>query len=166
MEKRGRGQELKPYWIKKGQVLNPKGRRGYKDIWNWVSKIAPPEQLIEPMRKMFNIRKGKVTVETAIVLRLVLEAVRGDMKALEMWMDRKYGKVTQPMDISTENGPLVAILNAPQGDQTIRVTGSTDAQKKAIDITDQVTPTPPPTPKTQEPQDPKEVSQALEDSRG
>jgi hypothetical protein len=105
------------------------------------------------MRKMFNIPKGKITVETAVVLRLVLEAVRGDLKAVELWMDRKYGKVTQPMDISTENGPLVAILNAPQGGQSIHVTTSPDDKKKVIDITPPMTPLPP-APKTQEPQDP------------
>jgi len=112
---------LVPHQIKKGQVLNPKGRGKGKDIWLWVSKLAVPEKLIEPMRTLFRLQKGKVDVERAVILRLALEACNGDIRAIELWIDRKYGKVSQPMDISANNGPLVAILNAPAGDQNISV---------------------------------------------
>lgn len=113
---------LIPHQIKKGQILNPKGRGKGKDYWTYVSHLAAPEDLVEPMRKQFRLPHGKIDLEKAVILRLVLEAIKGDMKAIELWLDRKYGKVTQPMDISTETGPLVAILNAPQGDQNIAVT--------------------------------------------
>ncbi|MDD5678418.1 MAG: DUF5681 domain-containing protein [Kiritimatiellae bacterium] len=112
---------LVPHRIKKGQILNPKGRGKGKDIWLWASKLAVPEKLIEPMRVMFRLQKGKVDVERAIILRLALEAVKGDTKAIEIWIERKYGKVTQPMDMNAVSGPLVAILNAPQGDQNVAV---------------------------------------------
>lgn len=125
---------LIPYQIKKGQILNPKGRGKGKDYWAYVSHLAAPEDLLEPMRKQFCLPHGKIDLEKAVILRLVLEAIKGDMKAIELWLDRKYGKVTQPMDISTETGPLVAILNAPQGDQTIRVSTTPTEQKKIIDI--------------------------------
>ena len=104
--------------VKKGQVLNPKGRGIGKNIWNWAAKLGPPENLVEPMRKLFKIPYAQITVERAIVLRLILEAVRGDLKAVELWMDRKYGKVTIPMDVSTTNdGPLVQILNVLPGEE-------------------------------------------------
>ena len=97
--------------IKPGQVLNPKGRGiGKNNIMTWVSHLPAPALVIEELRKKFQLHKGKVTIETAVILRLALEACRGDMKAIEIWLDRQYGKVTQQMDLSTENGPLVAIL--------------------------------------------------------
>jgi hypothetical protein len=113
---------LVPHRIKKGQILNPKGRGKGKDIWIWASKLAAPEKLVEPMRTMFKLQKGKVDIERAIILRLALEAVKGDTKAIEIWIERKYGKVTQPVDMNAVTGPLVAILNAPQGDQHMAVT--------------------------------------------
>lgn len=113
---------LVPYQIKKGQVLNPKGRGKGKDYWNWASKLSAPEALVEPMRLKFKLHKGKVSVEQAVILRLALEACRGDMKAIEIWIDRKYGKATQPLDVTTPAGPLVAILNAPEGAQHVCVT--------------------------------------------
>lgn len=73
------------------------------------------------MRTMFKLQKGKVDIERAIILRLALEAVKGDTKAIEIWIERKYGKVTQPVDMNAVSGPLVAILNAPQGDQNVAV---------------------------------------------
>lgn len=123
---------LKP--VKKGEIKNPAGRGVGKDIWKWAAQLGTPEKFITPMRKMFRLPKSKITMESAILLRLVLEACKGDMKAIELWLDRRYGKVTQQMNIATENGPLVAILNAPQGDQTIRVTTKPMEQKKIIDI--------------------------------
>ena len=113
---------LIPYKIKNGEVRNPKGRGVGREILTWIAKLAAPELLIEQMRLKFKLHRGKVDVEAAILLRLAYEACQGDLKAIELWLDRKYGKVTQPMDISANNGPLVAILNAPAGDQNISVT--------------------------------------------
>ena len=149
--------------IKKGQIKNPMGRGVGKNIWKWAAKLGTPNKFVEPMRKTFGIPYGKLNVESAIVLRLVHEALQGDIRAIELWMDRKYGKVTQPMDISTENGPLVAILNAPQGGQSIHVTMAQKDQIKLIDIpprpedprpqlTSPEDPTAP-APKTQEPEE-------------
>ena len=112
---------LVPHQIKKGQVLNPKGRGKGKDIWLWASHLGAPAKLIEPMRVKFKLQKGKVDVESAVILRLAYEACRGNMKAIELWIDRKYGKVTKPLDLNAASGPLVAILNAPQGDQHVAI---------------------------------------------
>ena len=112
---------LIPYKIKKGEVRNPKGRGVGREILTWISKLAAPESLIEQMRTKFKLHRGKVDVEAAILLRLAYEACKGDLKAIELWLDRKYGKVSQPMDLNANNGPLVAILNAPAGDQNISV---------------------------------------------
>lgn len=112
---------LIPYMIKKGEVRNPKGRGVGREILTWISKLAAPESLIEQMRIKFRLPRGKIDVEAAVLLCLAYEACKGDLKAIELWLDRKYGKVSQPMDLNANNGPLVAILNAPQGDQHIAV---------------------------------------------
>ena len=121
--------------VKKGEVRNIEGKARGKDYWRYVSKLQAPETLLAPMQKMFHIPRKSMTVESAVIMRLALEACRGDMKAIELWIERKYGKVTIPVDIATETGPLVCILNAPRN----------DAGGKVIDITP-----------TQEPQDPEE----------
>lgn len=107
--------------IRKGEIRNPTGRGIGKNLWNWAAKLGAPEDLIEPMCRLYHIPYTKLNVEAAILLRLALEAMRGDLKAIELWLDRKYGKVTQQLDVETKSGPLVAILNAPQGDQHVAV---------------------------------------------
>ena len=67
------------------------------------------------------LRPYSIDVQTAILLRLAFEACCGDLQAIQLWLDRKYGKVTQPLDVEAKTGPLVAILNAPQGDQQVTV---------------------------------------------
>jgi hypothetical protein len=121
--------------IKKGHTLNPYGRPKDKNLWKWAAKLGAPEKFIKPMRSIFKICRHKpISVELAIILRVALEASRGDLKAVEIWLDRMYGKVTLPMDVSATNGPLVAILNAPSGDQTIKV-----VQDKPTKVLDGVT---------------------------
>jgi len=102
---------LKPR--KKGQVSPMKGRKLSKNYWTWAKKMGGPESFVIPLRRIFHIDKHtKISLEFAIILKIGLEAARGDMKAAEMWVDRIYGKVPQSMDVSTtNNGPLVQILN-------------------------------------------------------
>ena len=98
---------------KKGQVSPMKGRKLSKNYWTWAKKMGGPESFVIPLRRIFKIDKHtKISLEFAIILKIGLEAARGDMKAAEMWVDRIYGKVPQSMDVSTtNNGPLVQILN-------------------------------------------------------
>ena len=64
----------------------------------------------------------KIDNETAILLYLTWMAEKGDVRAIELWLDRKYGKVTQSLDIETRNdGPLVAILMAPPSDSAKQI---------------------------------------------
>jgi hypothetical protein len=98
--------------IKKGQPSPWKGKKLSKNYWTWAKKLGGPENFVEPMRRIFKInRQTPISLEFAIILKIGLEAARGDMKAAEMWVDRIYGKVPQSMDVSTtNNGPLVAII--------------------------------------------------------
>lgn len=99
--------------IKKGEVLNKTGRRGRRtSIIAWVSKLPPPKLSTDQLFKQLGIPKRKITYEEGILLRLASEAFKGDIRAIELWLDRKYGRVPQSMDVSTTtNGPLVQILS-------------------------------------------------------
>ena len=112
---------LRPF--KKGET-SPHNRRGRRtSIIVWISKLPTPKlstgqlfkQLGIPKRKIFKqlgIPKRKITYEEGILLRLAHEAFKGDMRAIELWLDRKYGRVTTPVDVTTTNdGPLVLIQN-------------------------------------------------------
>lgn len=133
---------LRRSWPKKGECRNPRGRRLPKEVWKYIARLQAPDDTVEVMLRKFALTRKKVTFEEAILIRLAYEASKGDMKAIEIWVDRQYGKVPQNMDLNLPPGPLVAILNAPQGGQTIEVT-TTPPQALT-----------PPAPKTQETQDP------------
>ena len=125
---------LKPR--KKGQVSPMKGRKLSKNYWTWAKKMGGPESFVIPLRRIFHIDKHtKISLEFAIILKIGLEAARGDMKAAEMWVDRIYGKVPQSMDVSTtNNGPLVQILSMPQNGDAVKVAGNV-TEGKVIDVT-------------------------------
>ena len=128
--------QLTPF--KKGLISNPHGRGIGKDLWRWAAKLGAPDKLVEPMRKLFNIPYGKLSVESAIVLRLALEALRGDMTAAAMWLDRIYGKVTTPLDVSTTyDGPLVLI-------QSLTKMVPDEKEGKIIDVPAEQLPAEPP----------------------
>lgn len=61
-----------------------------------------------------------------VVLMLTYDlAAHGTEWAVEFIAERTEGRVTQGVDVSTtNNGPLVAILNAPAGDQHVAVSTS------------------------------------------
>ena len=121
---------------KKGQVSPMKGRKLSKNYWTWAKKMGGPESFVIPLRRIFKIDKHtKISLEFAIILKIGLEAARGDMKAAEMWVDRIYGKVPQSMDVlTTNNGPLVQILSMPQNDDVVKVAGKV-TEGKVIDVT-------------------------------
>lgn len=127
---------------KKGQVSPMKGRKLSKNYWTWAKKMGGPENFIIPLRRIFKINKRTpIPLEFAIILKIGLEAARGNMKAAEMWVDRIYGKVTTPVDITTTNGPLVQILS-----MTKVVPGEKVIEGVIVDAAPL-----PPAPKTQEP---------------
>ena len=130
--------------IKKGEVLNKTGRRGrHKSLITWISKLPTPKLSTDQLFKQLGITKRKITYEEGILLRLASEAFKGDLRAIELWLDRKYGRVPQSMDISTtNNGPLVAII---QNVDVIK-TAENITEGKVVDVLPESPSIPPPTP--------------------
>ena len=104
---------------KPGEASPMKGKKLSKNYWTWAKKMGGPENFVEPMRRIFKInRQTPISLEFAIILKIALEALKGDTRCMEMWVDRLYGKVPQSMDlVTTNNGPLVQILHVLPGEE-------------------------------------------------
>jgi hypothetical protein len=85
MKKRGTVANLKPF--KKGQSGNPKGRPKLPDLKAAIAKVLADE-------------KDGVNALDAVLMALRQKAVRGDIRAAEVLMDRGYGKSRQTADIN------------------------------------------------------------------
>lgn len=77
----------KEYQFKKGQSGNPKGR----------PKKAPGlDQILADV--LSEVKGGKNTAEK-IISRLALQAVKGNIRAAEVLLERAYGKVKQQIEV-------------------------------------------------------------------
>jgi hypothetical protein len=86
-------QNLKPAW-KKGQSGNPKGRPKLPDIREALAKVLADE-------------KDGVTALEATLAALRAKAVRGDVRAAEVLLDRAFGKAAQTMDVTSGGEKIV-----------------------------------------------------------
>ena len=89
-------QGAKPF--KKGQSGNPKGRPKMPDL-----KSALAEYLADE-------KDGKTALD-AIIMKLRQMAIKGNLKAAEMLLDRGYGKPKQSHELSGEDGEPIKVLH-------------------------------------------------------
>ena len=91
--------------MKKGETLNPNGR---------------PKKLPELNKLMADIlgdEKNGLTTAERILKAIEAKALRGDIKAAEMLLDRGYGKPKQTTDTNiTTTEPLVIIRTEPKAE--------------------------------------------------
>lgn len=84
---KGGYKKIEPRW-KKGESGNPKGR---------------PKKIPELRELLANVlgdeKEGKTAAE-AILMGLRAKAIRGDVRAAELLLDRAYGKVSQDIDMA------------------------------------------------------------------
>jgi hypothetical protein len=83
---------LKPF--KKGQSGNPKGRPKLPDIREALAKVLADE-------------KDGITALEATLAALRAKAVRGDVRAAEVLLDRAFGKAAQTMDVTSAGEKIV-----------------------------------------------------------
>jgi hypothetical protein len=91
MKKRGNVANLKPF--PKGKSGNPKGRPKLPDIKEALAKVLAEE-------------KDGYTALDATLMALRGKAVKGDVRAAEMLLDRAFGKPKQSIDHTTADQPL------------------------------------------------------------
>jgi len=111
--------KLKGKPFTKGHSGNPNGRppklKCIPDLLRWASKLKCPDNTAMAMCKLFDI-EPPITVEQALVLRSVVEGLKGNVNHLEFWAERTEGKPTQPIDLNAEQ-PLVVMLQPPEKKQ-------------------------------------------------
>jgi hypothetical protein len=91
-------ENIEPHKFKKGQTGNPNGR---------------PKKLPELSKLMADIlgdEKNGLTTAERILKAIEAKALKGDIKAAEMLLDRGYGKPKQTQETNiTSSDPLVII---------------------------------------------------------
>ena len=97
--------DIEKHKFKKGQTGNPNGR---------------PKKLPELNKIMADIlgdEKNGLTAAERILKAIEAKALRGDIKAAEMLLDRGYGKPKQTTDTNiTTTEPLVIIRTEPKAE--------------------------------------------------
>ena len=108
-----------PRWVK-GVSANPLGRpkkvKCIPDILRKIGDMIAPEDIQDKMRLRFH-SKDKLTMQQAVLMLTYDLAAHGTEWAVEFIAERTEGKAVQAFDIISDPGPLVMILNAPQGDK-------------------------------------------------
>jgi hypothetical protein len=77
--------DIQPRW-KKGESGNPKGRPKLPNLKDVISAVLGDE------------KDGKSAAE-AILMALRNKAIKGDVRAAELLLDRAYGKAKQDVDV-------------------------------------------------------------------
>jgi hypothetical protein len=85
----------------------PKGRRNFKTILEELAQYEAPAKMVEALRKNMPNLPEKTTIDTAIAARAVLDALAGDSRAREQYLERTEGKVPDRiMAVPPEESPL------------------------------------------------------------
>jgi hypothetical protein len=98
-------ENIEPHKFKKGQTGNPNGR---------------PKKLPELGKLMADIlgdEKNGLSTAERILKAIEAKALKGDIKAAEVLLDRAYGKPKQTTDTNiTSTEPLVIIRTEPKSE--------------------------------------------------
>lgn len=90
-------QNLKPF--KKGESGNPNGR---------PKKLPALDELLSEIMSEEAGQTG-MTAAKAILLRLRAMAMKGDIRAIQLMLDRSYGKAKETIDLTTGGEPITGI---------------------------------------------------------
>lgn len=85
--------------FKKGQSGNPKGR-----------PKKPLPILEELLAAVLSDEQAGISAAEAMLMALRAKAVKGDIKAIELLLDRAYGKSKQSFEMSESSAPIRVIM--------------------------------------------------------
>ena len=87
----------------------PPAPRCIADLLRWAGALQAPEKLCEEMRRVFGIPADQpLTVDQATILRVRVDALRGESRAVEFWADRTEGRA--PETLHREGGAVMEIV--------------------------------------------------------
>ena len=108
--------EVKSTSFKKGQSGNPKGRPKKGLSWAEAFRELGEKKKIEicftdkENKKVEWQYKSKTNLRKAIVSIVYMHALKGDIKAIQLIVDRVEGKPIQPMDHSGELNENIQVI--------------------------------------------------------
>lgn len=116
---------VRKYQWKKGQSGNPKGR---------------PKKLPDLKEVLINVlaetKEGKMAIE-AILMAMRQKALKGDVRAAELLLDRGYGKAKQEHDVLAQFTNVIMPLPPPN--PTLEITATElepQKERRALDAPD------------------------------
>jgi hypothetical protein len=92
--------------FKKGQSGNPKGR-----------PKKPLPILEEILSDILNDKQNGISALEAMLMALRARAVKGDIKSIELFLDRAYGKAKQSFEMTEDSKLMVIMPDFPQKPQ-------------------------------------------------
>ena len=107
-------ENLKPF--KKGQTGNPNGRPKLPDI-----KAILEEVLSEK-------NDSGMTAAEALMKKLRQMGAAGTLKAMEMLLDRAYGKPKQTIDTNIVSAPTITVLDKADAESLKKLYDGTDSK--------------------------------------
>ena len=107
-------ENIAPHKFKKGTSGNPKGRPKLPDI-----KVLLEEVLGE--------QKDGMTAAEALMKKLRSMGAAGNLKAIEMLLDRAYGKPKQTIDTNIVSAPTITVLDKADAEALKKFYNGTDS---------------------------------------
>ena len=107
--------KIEPKW-KQGESGNPKGRPKLPDI-----KAILEEVLGE--------QKDGITAAEALMKKLRQMGAAGNIKAIEMLLDRAYGKPKQTIDTNITGTPVIKVLDRNDAESLKKLYDGTDTEQ-------------------------------------
>jgi len=95
--KGGKGGEI--HLLEKGETANPNGRP--KGVKNRSTILRKWLELNEKLKNPITGEIEQLTVEDAVILALISKARKGDVAAIREILDTNYGKITENLNIET-----------------------------------------------------------------
>jgi len=95
--KGGKGGEI--HLLEKGETANPNGRP--KGVKNRSTILRKWLELNEKLKNPITGEIEQLTVEDAVILALISKARKGDVAAIREILDTNYGKITESLNIET-----------------------------------------------------------------
>jgi hypothetical protein len=115
-KREGRVENLRPHQWKKGQSGNPKGK---------------PKKLPDLKDVLINVlaesKEGRLAIE-AVLMAMRQKALKGDVRAAELLLDRAYGKAKQEHDVLAQFTSVIMPL--PPSNPTLEITHEIEPEKE------------------------------------
>lgn len=115
MKKDDKSPQLAPYRWKKGQSGNPAGKPHGVRNFSTLVEIA----LTEVGKKLKGKNKAQVDAEVEILTKMLALALSGNTEMIKVFLDRRFGRVTQAIELGGPGGKPLSHELSPETQQAV-----------------------------------------------